>query len=165
MHESDITEAEAKLMREALAGAPEPPEVKPPGDRALEARTQGYNALKSAEKAARRGDLAAAKQWTATAKRMADTAEQLANMPLPTPSWEEEEAIREELQRRLTRFAEASGARYRWRVRREIWEEMAAEAQRIGAPMPLPLPPCPPHWADALPEHLRQHILEQEDKD
>lgn len=159
----EFTPAESKLVREALAGAPEPPEVKSPADRALETRAQGQAALKSAEKAARRNDLVAAKQWTATAKRMADIAEQLANMPKPTPSWEEEKALRAQLLERLNRFGEDSANRYRWRMRREIWEEMAAEAQRTGAPMPSPMPPCPPHWADTLPAHLRERVFEQED--
>jgi hypothetical protein len=156
---AEFTEAESKLVREALAGAPEGPPVKSPGDRARDAHAQGHAALKSAEKAARRNDLAAAKQWTATAKRMADIADQLANTPLPEPSWEEEEAIRQQLVERFAKFCGDDDALNRWRMRREIWEEMAAEAHRTGASPPPPMPPRPPHWADALPEDVRRRVL------
>lgn len=159
---AEFTEAESKLVREALAGAPEDPPAKSSGDRALEARAQGYAALKSAEKAARRNDLAAAKRWTDTAKRMADIANQLANMPPPQRSWEEEQAINQELSARLARFSRDDMALQRWRLRREIWEEMTAEAQRAGGPMPPLMPPRPPHWADTLPEDLRERVIAQD---
>ncbi|MBK6705573.1 MAG: hypothetical protein IPG56_18615 [Caulobacteraceae bacterium] len=42
----------------------------------------------------------------------------------------------------------------------KFWEEMAAEARRIGAPMPSPMPPCTPRWADKLPEDLRRRVME-----
>jgi hypothetical protein len=91
---------------------------------------------------------------------MADAADQLARTPLPPTSWEEQEAIREELHKRLARFCGDAHALSRWRMRREIWEEMAAEAQRAGAPMPSPMPPRPPHWADKLPDDLRRRIVD-----
>lgn len=84
----------------------------------------------------------------------------LANMPPPAQSWEEGEKTRAELRRRLARFCGDHNALYRWRARREIWEGMAAEARRVGAPMPSPMPPCPPHWADKLPEDLRRRVME-----
>lgn len=158
---AEFTEAESKLVREALAGAPEGPPVKSPGDRARDAHREGHAALKSAEKAARRNDLAAAKKWTDTAKRMADIAAQLASMPLPQPSWEEEEAMREQLKARLAKFCGDGMALQRWRLRHEIWEEVTAEALRTGGPMPPPMPPRPSHWADTLPEHLRERVIEE----
>lgn len=159
MDESEFSEEDSKLAYDAMGFPPEKPREKSPADRAQEAREQGYSALKSAERAARKNDLAAAKKWTDTAKRMADIAAQLANTPMPKPSWEEEEEIREVLRERLTKLCNDNEYMRRWMVRRDIWEEMTAEAQRTGAPMPSPLPPPPPHWTDTLREDLRQRIL------
>lgn len=161
---TEFTGEEDKLIKEALGFAPDDPREKTPGDRARDAHREGQAALKSAEKAARRNDLAAAKKWTDTAKRMADIAAQLATMPLPQPSWEEEEAIHQELSERLAKFCRDEMELQRWRLRREIYEEMAAEAQRTGGPMPPPMPPRPSHWADTLPEDLRDRIMALHDE-
>jgi hypothetical protein len=161
MDDPELSDEDSKLAYDAMGFPPEKPREKSPADRAHEAREQGYAALKSAERAARKNDLAAAKKWTDTAARMAEIAAKLANTPAPQSSWEEEEAVREELRERLTKFANDNYALHWWRIRHEIWEEMAAEAQRTGAPMPSSMPPRPPHWADALPEELRQRILEE----
>jgi hypothetical protein len=150
----DLTPEEKDRVREAMGFAPEGPREKPPGDRAREAHGEARAALRNAEAAARRKDHASAKMWTDTAKRMADVAAQLADTPLPQPSWEEEEAMRAELMGRISKLAGDEEARRCWQVRQEIWEELAAEARRTGAPMP----PRPHHWMDDLPEGLRQRL-------
>lgn len=158
---NEFNDEEAKQVVEAMGFTPDDTHEKTPADRAREAHAQGHAALKSAERAARRNDLAAAKQWTATAQRMADIAAQLANTPLPLSSWEQSDEVREDLRARLTKIAGDEDALNRWRMRLEIWEDMNAEAQRTGAPPPSPMPPRPPHWSDTLPENLRRRILDE----
>jgi hypothetical protein len=72
------------------------------------AREEAAAAIKQANKASRRGDLAAAERWSKTAERMAQAAERLA--AIPEPIRHDEEAQRAELRRRIARFVEASQA-------------------------------------------------------
>lgn len=164
MADPNFTDEESKLAYDAMGFPAEAPRLKSQADGAREAREQGYAALKNAERAARKNNFAAAKKWTDLANRMVEVAAELANTPPPQSSWEEEEALREVLRERLAKLCDDDEKLRRWRIRRDIWEEMAAEARRTGAPMPSPLPPRPPHWADALPEELRQRILEGPDE-
>ncbi len=71
-------------------------------------RDDATAALKQANNASRRGDLAAAERWSKTAERMAQAAERLAS--LPPPPDEDEESRRAELRRRIARFVAASQA-------------------------------------------------------
>lgn len=114
-------------------------------------------ALRHADLASRRGDVRDAKRWSDIAAKLSENARQLAEAPPILPE-EQVEAQRAELLRRLERLAQSDLELQRWHMRREIWEEMAAEAERQGAPPPPPLPPRPAHWTDALPEDLRQRI-------
>ena len=70
-------------------------------------RNQGKNALKQADRATRRGDLAAAERWTRIAERMAEAAHKLADIPAPPE--ESAEAIRAELARIPTGLQTAYG--------------------------------------------------------
>lgn len=158
-----MSEESSKAEHDAIAAAmgfgPEPPRELTNADRAHEAHGQARAALRNAETAARRNDHAGAKRWADTAQRMADTAAQLATMPMPLKSPEEEQAVRQELQERLAKFCTDDAALNQWRLRLEIWKEMAAEAERTGTTPPLPMPPRPPHWADTLPEDVRRRVI------
>jgi len=158
----DLTPEEQARVREAMGFPPEGPREKPPGDRAREAHDEARAALRNAESAARRKDHAGAKRWADTAKRLADVAAQLANTPLPEPDWEKEESRLAEFRSRILKLGEGAMALTRWRMRLEIWEEMAAEAKRTGCPMPPPMPPRPRTWMDDLPEDLRKRLEEEE---
>lgn len=155
--DTEFNEAEVRMIRQAL-DIPEDEPRKTPHDEAHEAHAKATSALKSAERAARRGDYAEAKKWNDLAKHQSETAERLARMELPLPSWEEEEQTRAKLQEILTKYCSAAHEQLRWELRREIWREMAAEAERTGGAMPPPMPPRPPHWSDHLPEDLRRKI-------
>lgn len=158
-----FTPDESRQVRAAMGFAEEEaPRKKLPQDSACEAYAEAKGALRSAERAARRGDLTNARQWTAFAERLTAAAERLAQMPEPVPSWEEADAMRAELMDRLTKFAGDDRALQQWRIRLEIWQSMADEAQRTGAPMPAPMPPRPPHWADKLPEEVRRRIQNED---
>jgi len=156
-----LTHEEQTKIRAALRLPAETSRNDAPRDRARQAHFEARAALKSSEQAARRHDTAAAKEWTEIAKRQAAVAAQLANTPEPQSSWEEEEAMRVELMQRIDSLAGDDEALRRWEVRLEIWTEMAAEAERTGAPMPAPMPPRPPHWTDDLPEDLRDRLNEE----
>ncbi|MGQ0531573.1 MAG: hypothetical protein ACT4OF_02645 [Caulobacteraceae bacterium] len=153
---AELTQEETRAVRRAL-GVRETDKYDDHDGAALRTRKEAGAALKAAARAANRNDLAAAKQWSEVAKRLSETAEHLANTPLQ-PSWEEEEEIRAELRACFARYAETEDARREWLIRKEIWEEIAVEARRIGAPMPPPMPPPPPHWSDRLPEDLRRKL-------
>lgn len=122
-----------------------------------QAQERADAALRRADLASRRGDVAGAKRWSDVAAKLSESARQLADAAPRLPE-DEEEAQRAELLARLTRLAESSREMDRWQMRREIWEEMAAEARRTGAPLPPPLPPRPAHWTDALPDDLRAQL-------
>ena len=159
----DLTPEEDARVREAMGFPPEGPREKSPGERAREAHGEAQAALRNAEAAARRRDHAGAKMWTDTAKRLADAAAQLANTPPPERDWKQEEGRLAEFRSRLLKLGTDAEALRFWRMRLEIWEEMAAEAKRTGCPMPPPMPPRPRTWMDDLPEDLRKRLEEEEE--
>lgn len=71
-------------------------------------RDEAAAAIRQANNAIRRGDLAAAERWSKTAERLTQTAERLAALPPPPDT--NEEARRAELRRRIARFVEAAQA-------------------------------------------------------
>jgi hypothetical protein len=165
MNDAKYTEHEARILREAMGFTEEetPVRERTRSDSARESYDSAEAAVRQADTAARRGDLAGAKHWSDVAKRLSEAAERLASTPPPEPSWEEQEKMRAVLMERISKLAEREEALRRWGVRKEIWDEMAAEAQRTGAPMPSPMPPRPHHWTDDLPDDLRKRLTEDRD--
>lgn len=161
----DPTSAFSRSEHNAIADAlsawlPAPPanEVAVEHARTLkQAQDRAEAALRRADLASRRGDIADAKRWSDVAAKLSESARQLAETAPSLPA-DEEEAQRAELLQRLARLADSDRELQRWQMRREIWEEMAAEARRTGAPPPPPMPPRPAHWTDALPEDLRERM-------
>lgn len=160
---SDFSPSEERSIGHALtAWLPASPAHDAASDHAKDkrqTRERAASALRRADLAARRGDLAAAKRWSDIAAKLSESANTLIEAAPSLPE-EKEEAQREELCRRLKQLADSDFALQRWEMRREIWEEMAAEAQRTGAPMPSPMPPRPAHWTDALPDDVRHRVNE-----
>lgn len=96
-------------------------------------RDEAVAALKQAENAARRGDVAKAERWTKTAERLAASAERVAALPPPT---DDDEALRAELRRRLQRYAVADLSFQRWEAERELYEASLFAAIVNGAEPP-----------------------------
>jgi hypothetical protein len=117
-------------------------------------REAGASALKQARAASRRGDLAAAERWSKSAERMAAAAEKLANLPPPPDSWENEEALRAELRRRLDVFIKADQEQEQWESRRDAHAQASAAALAEGREPPPPMeafgPNGPPHDLERL---------------
>jgi hypothetical protein len=153
----DLSKEETRAIRRAWGIREEDP-PNPHLETQRSNRKEAFAALKAASRAAQRNDLAAAKQWSEVAKRLSEAAERLANTPPPPLDEEEEQKLRDELSGMLARQYEWEGARNDWLVRKQIWDEIAVEAKRTGAPAPPPLPPPPPHWSDDLPEELRRKL-------
>lgn len=122
---------------------------------------RGVAALKQAERASHKGDLAAAKKWTDVSAQMLAAYRRLDETELPS-TYEDEEALRADIRARVGRFVTGEQELERWEWRNEIWQEMAGEAARLGLPQPAPMPPKPEHWTDKLPEGLRQLYLAQQ---
>ncbi len=120
-------------------------------------------ALKQAERASHKGDLAQAKKWTDVSAQMIAAYRRLDETELPAQH-EDEEALRADIRARVAKFVTGEQELERWEWRREIWEEMAAEAAKLGLPQPSPMPPKPEHWTDKLPEALRERYLAQEEE-
>jgi hypothetical protein len=154
----ELSKEETRALRRAAWGVEEddPPNLH--REAVMNHRSEAAAALKAAARAANRNDLAAAKQWSDVAKRMSEAAERLANTPPPPPDWEESEKLREQLRERLAKHHAWEQGREDWLFRKRIWDEIAVEAKRIGAPAPQPMPPPPPHWSDDLPEELRRKL-------
>lgn len=112
-------------------------------------RDQTRHALKQADRAVRRGDLAAAERWSRIAERMAEAARKLSEAPLDDPATAE--AIRAELRERFRRLAACAQAHVAWQREREAHERQCAQARRTGAPLPPPLAAAP--FTD---NHLKQ---------
>ena len=108
--------------------------------------TPGDHALRQAERAAKRGDLAEAERWTKVAAQNQKQWEQLRARPPESesePESEDPDAIRAELMRRIMRFKVDSDARLRWEVERDLYIEAVKRAEETGAPAPPPLRACP----------------------
>ena len=112
------------------------------------------HALRQAERAAKRGDLAAAERWTKIAAQNQRQWEQFHARPVSPNCYEEEEAIRAELHRRLARFIGSSNDIYRWEVERDIYIEWVKRAEEAGGPMPPPLRPHPVGGDENTDPHL-----------
>ena len=154
----ELNRDEKKLAREALDNAFGPISKPPEDTRAAEivkTHNRGQAALRQAEKAAYKGNLALSKKWTDVAQQMVAVQRRLEELTPQSLDPEQEEKLRAELRNRVAKFVEQDGGMQRWQMRREIWEEMAAEAKRTGAPMPSPMPPRPAHWSDDLSDELR----------
>ncbi|MGD9981817.1 MAG: hypothetical protein AB7H66_06785 [Hyphomonadaceae bacterium] len=108
----------------------------------MDAQERGDHAVRQAEKAAKRGDLALAERWSKVAMQIADAAAQLEAQRM-AKEWEDEEACREELKRRLIRFAELGQDVNAWEAEHAAWKLMADYSRRTGAPMPDPMRPHP----------------------
>jgi hypothetical protein len=158
---SDFTPSEERSIAQALSNwLPPPPAHEAASDHARDLKQtqkRADSALRRADLASRRGDLAAAKRWSDVAAKLTESVGQLSEAAPRLPE-DEEEAQREELCRRLAQLADSDLELQRWHMRREIWEEMAAEARRTGSPTPPPMPPRPAHWTDSLSDDLRQHL-------
>ena len=101
------------------------------------------HALRQAERAAKRGDLAAAERWTKVATLNQKQWQQFQARPAQPSPEDDEDAIREELKRRLARFSTFSHAVYRWEVERDLYIEAVKRAEETGAAPPPPLRPHP----------------------
>ncbi len=110
-------------------------------------------ALKQAQAASRRGDIAGAERWSKTAERMAAAGASLAERA-PPGDWREEEATRAELRARLAKFVECDLEIQAWDAERDARAEAVGQAMLTGAPMPPALRPCP-----AGPEDLERIAL------
>lgn len=114
----------------------------------------GDYALRQAERAAKRGDLAAAERWTKIATQNQKLRAEAAARPAPPSTIEEEDALREELQRRLTRFAAYDADLESWRGERDLYIEHVKEG---GSPAPLRAHPAgAPEDEEAHYVHLLQ---------
>ncbi|MBC7767485.1 MAG: hypothetical protein H7124_01720 [Phycisphaerales bacterium] len=109
-------------------------------------RAQAHNALKQAERAAKRGALAEAERWSKTAERCAAAVVKLATTP---PDYdmdaevENEDRLREEIMGRIRRLADAQRQHQEWEATCADYTRAVAEAVRTGGPMPPPAPPSP----------------------
>lgn len=122
-------------------------------------REHGLHALRQADLAAKRGYLAIAERWTKLAAQAATHYERLNAKPLAPPPEEDEDAIREEILRRLARFDEFDKDVTAWERERDAWVAFAREAARTGKAPPPPLRPHPAGEgadADAHYKHLLQ---------
>ncbi|MEJ0060270.1 MAG: hypothetical protein WDM79_12125 [Terricaulis sp.] len=157
-------EAHVKRAMENVWG-PEPESENAAKERKEEIRAahqKGEAALRQAEKAARKNDLAGAKRWTDVANQMVATARRLDEFVAPPEDYREEEEMRAEIRGRIAKFVNEDVTLQQWEMRAEIHAELCAEAARTGSPMPAPLPPRPPHWTDDLPVDLRERLLREE---
>jgi hypothetical protein len=105
-------------------------------------RESAQSALKQAERAARKGDLASAERWSKTAERMSAAAAKLASLQPSGPSYEEEEALRRELWERLNNLASGQSDVIEWRRKHEIWLKARDQALLDGTELP-PEPEAP----------------------
>ena len=109
--------------------------------------TNAHNALKQAERAAKRGLVAEAERWSKIAERCAAAAEKLAAAPpsaLDAQAAEDEEiALRAEFMERLQRLAAAERAMDEWQRASAAYQDEVAKAIRTGGPMPPPVPQWP----------------------
>lgn len=122
----------------------------------MEILERGEHALRQAEKASKRGDLAVAERWVKVATQAALAAERLQAQPVDL---EDDEAVREELKRRLARFCTFSQEVCNWEAEYEAWKLCAAHSRRTGAPAPPPMrphPAGPSHHPDSHLTHLLQ---------
>ena len=106
-------------------------------------KTPGDHALRQADRAAKRGDLAGAERWTKVATLNQKQWEQFQARPPVPDDFEEVEAIRAEFRRRLSRLSAFDDDVSRWEVERDVYIEMANRALESGTPMPPPLRPHP----------------------
>lgn len=103
---------------------------------------QARHVIKQAERAAKRGDHAAAERWTRTAERLALAASHVKAAP-QAMTVEEDEALCAELRERLVRYAEADWEVQAWDTEKAVHDALSEQAQRHGLPPPAPLRPCP----------------------
>lgn len=102
-----------------------------------DSRTQAHAALKQAQRAAKRGDLADAERWSKTAERLAAAAEKLGALPgVAIDDEAEEAALRAEFMARLHKLVEVHEEGALWEAERELYERQCAEALRTGAAPP-----------------------------
>lgn len=113
------------------------------------AKEEARFALRNAEMAARRGDLRQAERWSKMAERMSQAALNIEAAPEQFPSPEEELALREELRRRLTMFANADRELAEWESECEAYESNLIAAIGNGTEPPPPLRPRPGAPLDA----------------
>ncbi len=110
-------------------------------------RAQAHNALKQAERAAKRGAIAEAERWSKIAERCAVAVEKLAATPsseLDAQAAEDEEiALRAEFMERLQRLADAQNEMDAWKKKSDAYKAAVAHAIRTNGPMPPPVPPWP----------------------
>lgn len=106
----------------------------------MSVRAEAEAALKQAQRAAKRGDLAAADRWSKTAERLSLTLERLGLAGEPPEDSAaraaEEEKLRTEFIARLQRLADAAYQQQQWEAEREERERLAREAIKTGAPPP-----------------------------
>ncbi len=118
-------------------------------------RFQNQHALKQAARASKRGDLAGAERWLKVAAQSAEQLERFLSQPSEPVGYEDEEAVREELRRRLERFVSFSEDVQRWEEERDLYIEMAKIAARTGANPPPPLRRMP----GGSPEAGKQYMI------
>lgn len=106
-------------------------------------RKHAASALKQAERAARKGDLALAERWSKVAAQTTAAAERLAALPPEPDSCEDDEALRAEIRERLRRIVEVDYEMRAWDYERQIYDEYVERAAREGLPPAPPLRPCP----------------------
>lgn len=94
----------------------------------------GDYALRQAERAAKRGDLAAAERWTKIATQNQKLWAQFQARPAALTTTEEELELRAELARRMARFAAYDADVDRWRGERDRY---IAHVKEGGEPPPL----------------------------
>ena len=117
-------------------------------------QNKGDHALRQAERAAKRGDLAAAERWTKVATQNQKQWEQFNARGPAFDSVEDEDALREELMRRLTRFSDYCHDVDRWKGECNAYIEAVKRAANAGRP----LPPLRPHPAGSA-ENEEQHCV------
>ena len=104
----------------------------------MKTNTPGDHALRQAERAAKRGDLAEAERWTKVAAQNQKQWEQLRTRELE-PEMEDPDEIRAEVLRRLARIRACSD----WESERDLYIDAVKRAEETGAPAPPPLRPYP----------------------
>jgi len=102
-------------------------------------KQQAEAAIRNANRAAKRGDLAEAERWSKTAERLGVTAEKLAAVAHDSSSTDDEEWLRTVFIARLERLREVWDEGVLWEAEREIYERQCAEARARGADLPPPL--------------------------
>ena len=103
---------------------------------------QAQHFIRQAQRAAKRGDHAAAERWTHTAERFVLSAQRIQEK-LPLSNEQEDEALVTELLARLETYAAADADIQAWDREKEIHDALTEQARRHNLPLPAPLRPCP----------------------